>query len=178
MLDIDGILPKGSYPPCLRMADRALLAGYPRYLSAVCGCSDVWPYAIVITERSHPISRVSCQKGPICYASARRVGPFWQDTIDLCMPFPRLNHLDTVTKAVCWTRYIQRIHLMVESIFASRHGRKGCLNKGTESDLNSQVGTIWNKYFILCYHVSLCYYVLLVYLYGVNQHTVDRKMLS
>ena len=29
---IDGILPKGLYPPCLRMADRALLAGYPRYM--------------------------------------------------------------------------------------------------------------------------------------------------
>ena len=28
---IEGILPKGPYPPCLRMADRALLAGYPRY---------------------------------------------------------------------------------------------------------------------------------------------------
>ena len=28
---IDGILPKGPYPPCLRMADRALLAGYLRY---------------------------------------------------------------------------------------------------------------------------------------------------
>ena len=28
---IDGILPKGPYPPCLRMADRALLAGYHRY---------------------------------------------------------------------------------------------------------------------------------------------------
>ena len=25
---IGGILPKGPYPPCLRMADRALLAGY------------------------------------------------------------------------------------------------------------------------------------------------------
>ena len=29
--DIDGILPKGPYPPCLRMADRALSAGYHRY---------------------------------------------------------------------------------------------------------------------------------------------------
>ena len=29
--DIEGILPKGPYPPCLRMADRALLAGYPQY---------------------------------------------------------------------------------------------------------------------------------------------------
>ena len=29
---INGILPKGPYPPCLRMADRALLAGYTRYM--------------------------------------------------------------------------------------------------------------------------------------------------
>ena len=29
-LKIEGILPKWPYPPCLRMADRALLAGYPR----------------------------------------------------------------------------------------------------------------------------------------------------
>ena len=29
---IDGILPKGPYPPCLRMADRAILAGYPRVI--------------------------------------------------------------------------------------------------------------------------------------------------
>ena len=29
---IEGILPKGPYPPCLRMADRALLAGYPRII--------------------------------------------------------------------------------------------------------------------------------------------------
>ena len=28
----DGILPKGPYPTCLRMADKALLAGYPRFL--------------------------------------------------------------------------------------------------------------------------------------------------
>ena len=30
---IEGILPKGPYPPCLRMADRALLAGYPRNIN-------------------------------------------------------------------------------------------------------------------------------------------------
>ena len=32
---IDGILPKRPYPPCLRMADRALLAGYPRYMGFI-----------------------------------------------------------------------------------------------------------------------------------------------
>ena len=29
---INGILPKGPYPPCLRMADRAVLAGYHIYI--------------------------------------------------------------------------------------------------------------------------------------------------
>ena len=31
----DGILPKGPYPPCLRMTDRALLVGYPRFVRRV-----------------------------------------------------------------------------------------------------------------------------------------------
>ena len=31
--DIEGILPKGPYPPCLRMADRALLARYHWYVT-------------------------------------------------------------------------------------------------------------------------------------------------
>ena len=31
------------------------------------------------------LSRVSCQKGPICHALAWRVGPFWQDSIDIIM---------------------------------------------------------------------------------------------
>ena len=35
IINIEGILPKGTYPPCLRMADRALLAGYPRYTDGV-----------------------------------------------------------------------------------------------------------------------------------------------
>ena len=30
------------------------------------------------------ISRVSCQKGPTHHAYAWQLGPFWQDTIDLC----------------------------------------------------------------------------------------------
>ena len=33
---IEGILPKGPYLPCLRMADRALLAGYPQYMKINC----------------------------------------------------------------------------------------------------------------------------------------------
>ena len=32
---LDGILPKGPYPPCLRMADRALLAGYLRTVNSL-----------------------------------------------------------------------------------------------------------------------------------------------
>ena len=33
---IEGILPKGPYLPCVSMAGRALLAGYPRYLGMLC----------------------------------------------------------------------------------------------------------------------------------------------
>ena len=50
-IHIDGILPKGPYQPCLRMADRALLAGYPRF--EICETPHhVWcmwaiPYAAV-----------------------------------------------------------------------------------------------------------------------------------
>ena len=32
--NIDGMLPKGPYPPCLRVADRALLTGHPRYMNS------------------------------------------------------------------------------------------------------------------------------------------------
>ena len=35
--NIEVNLPKGPYPPCLRMADRALLAGCPRYILIVPG---------------------------------------------------------------------------------------------------------------------------------------------
>ena len=31
----EGTMPKGPYPPCLRMSDRALLAGYPRFLVCI-----------------------------------------------------------------------------------------------------------------------------------------------
>ena len=34
---VDGILPKGPYPPCLGMADMALLAGYPRCVTRLKG---------------------------------------------------------------------------------------------------------------------------------------------
>ena len=49
---IEGILPKGPYPPCLRMADRAILAGYPWYVSDlhvwdVCNNMNLMLYALI-----------------------------------------------------------------------------------------------------------------------------------
>ena len=32
------------------------------------------------------ISMVSCQKGPTRHAYAWQLGPFWQDTLDICDP--------------------------------------------------------------------------------------------
>ena len=37
-LYFNGILPKGPHLPCLRMADRALLTGYPRFVVPQCYC--------------------------------------------------------------------------------------------------------------------------------------------
>ena len=73
--DIDGILPKGRYPPCLSMADRALLAGYPRYARFPNSVITVFIDSIALLIGHQPTvvgdrkltSRVSCRKGPICY---------------------------------------------------------------------------------------------------------------
>ena len=44
---IDGILPKGPYPPCLRMAGRALLAGYHGYDTFIMlAITDVHSYSM------------------------------------------------------------------------------------------------------------------------------------
>ena len=54
---IYGILPKGPYPPCLRMADRALLAGYPRYVVTRGPFQykiSAYQYKILIMERIRP----------------------------------------------------------------------------------------------------------------------------
>ena len=49
---IDGILLKGPYPPCLRMADRALLAGYPHNVAQLA-------YACLLPWRCvRPVCRV------------------------------------------------------------------------------------------------------------------------
>ena len=34
------------------------------------------------------LSRVSCQKGPTRHAYAWQIGPFWQDTLDICTQEP------------------------------------------------------------------------------------------
>ena len=45
VLQIDGILTKGPYPPCLHMADRALWAGYPRNIEGMSGQDTHLPTA-------------------------------------------------------------------------------------------------------------------------------------
>ena len=52
-LHIDGILPKGPYPPCLRMADRAVLAEYPQYIIRLL-MSDFILWALNINHSSYP----------------------------------------------------------------------------------------------------------------------------
>ena len=47
---IDGILSKGPYPPRLCMADRAVLAGYPRYLIQLASQGQHYWHTTLLTE--------------------------------------------------------------------------------------------------------------------------------
>ena len=39
---------------------------------------------VIILARNWHILMVSCQKGPNRHAYAWQIGPFWQDTLDMC----------------------------------------------------------------------------------------------
>ena len=54
---IDGILPEGPYPPCLCMADRALLAGYPRHviLIIVVHLWGIYPSSQLVTNHYNDV---------------------------------------------------------------------------------------------------------------------------
>ena len=86
-IKIDGILPKGPYPPCLRMADRALLAGNPRNSSCHAIKTQWFSYKKMHQNlrkyQSYKKSMVSCQKGPTRHAYAWQIGPFWQETLEI-----------------------------------------------------------------------------------------------
>ena len=43
-----------------------------------------WCFLFHESRISYQISRVSCQKGPTRHAYAWQIGPFWQDTLDIC----------------------------------------------------------------------------------------------
>ena len=72
MILFDGILPKGPYPPCWRMADRALLAGYPCIVV-------VW-----LTMWCHILSKTS--KNFIC-------GSYWHNMKEINLFFVSSLHM-------------------------------------------------------------------------------------
>ena len=58
---VDGILSKGPYPPCLHMADKALLARYPRCKHTVVSCLINTHYIRFVAE-CHCKHAAMCQK--------------------------------------------------------------------------------------------------------------------
>ena len=67
---IDAILPKGTHLPCLRMADRALLAGYPRHADSTILSCEGWNHTrLCVLTRSHKHACQMCQSYP---------GYFWE----------------------------------------------------------------------------------------------------
>ena len=46
--------------------------------------NKMWLVSSTIHRLEYITSRVSCQKGPTRHAYAWQIGPFWQDTLDMC----------------------------------------------------------------------------------------------
>ena len=65
---IEDILPKGPYLPCLRMADSALLAGYPRYVAPlalhmrVSTCIIAWEVSVPWAYRFWGVFQIGVNK--------------------------------------------------------------------------------------------------------------------
>ena len=69
----EGILPKGIYPPCLRMAKRTLLAGYPRYEeSFVSSSTDLWSILVPVLLYSTLCYSGLCYHGTCLYMGNNR----------------------------------------------------------------------------------------------------------
>ena len=64
------------------MALHCTYTGYPTTLLWGCsmGCFVGWKPVFYLSHNS----MVSCQKGPTRHAYAWQIGPFWQDTLELC----------------------------------------------------------------------------------------------
>ena len=75
------------------------------------------------------ISRVSCQKGPICHAWAWRVGPFRQDTIDI----------KVVIRWLPFRRWHFQLHFLQWKIWYSIKILLKCIAKGLIDNKSSLV---------------------------------------
>ena len=71
----EGILPKGPYPPCLSMADRTLLAGYPRWIMVVI----YYPY--------HNPSQSLLSSGPWCLCNGAKQYELDMVIVDCVLPW-------------------------------------------------------------------------------------------
>ena len=78
-MHIDGILPKGPYPPCVSMADRALLAGYSRYVLRHCKHTNTGHQQLLYWSRSHKCFLISILGNQTCEC--------WS-----CLYIPKLGH--------------------------------------------------------------------------------------
>ena len=58
--------------------------------------SEVWTICLGVGHETKvcAISRVSCQKGPTHHAYAWQIGPFWQETLNICFC--------VLLKILCW----------------------------------------------------------------------------
>ena len=62
---------------------------------------------------------VSCQNGPTRHAYAWQIGPFWQDTLDMCIPVR--PYVDRLLNQVDWTHLLFLLELHIIIIYVNKY---------------------------------------------------------
>ena len=95
----DGILPKGPYPPCLRMADKALLAGYHRiiwrYYVMMCNNHITAPYKNVVNILFYGYLAIAW--------SCTHVVIYWASSLDMFCTYMNATKLTLMAMLDPWT---------------------------------------------------------------------------
>ena len=94
-------------------------------------------------SKSEHISRVSCQKGPTRHAYAWRIGPFWQDTLDIrtWMPQAGILVMDKELHSILFCEILLLIY--AGNMGPARYRISYCKLKWSHNHLIDMTGYFW-----------------------------------
>ena len=118
----------------------------------MCSLSVLWkgaessPSSCTLFHQTHSNSRVSCQKGPICHASAWRVGPFWQVPFEL---HTTAGTLPTRAVSICslaWLNINYLIAMNYARLYISQTLQICCYVRSSNSIIEEINGELFSVY--------------------------------